>query len=106
MKRRRRVFYYVQNWESDRHFWWNRGDWREPVENDERRITFQIGGDVKHVGRGAASSQKSCRNLRAAMRCARRLAQLGGSPLISRSVISSRGGEKRRTWTDFSLAVA
>ncbi len=103
MRRRRKVFYYVQDWGSGREFWWNRGEWREPVENDERRIKFRVNGVVMNVGNHGASSTKSCRNLRVAMRCARRLQAAGGVPLISRSVIYSRGGEKKRKWIEWML---
>jgi hypothetical protein len=98
MRRKHKLHYYVQDWSGKSHFYWNRGDWHQPLEGYER-IKFLIAGEVKGVGVGGASSTKHCRNLKAAMRCARRLKAKGGVPLISRSYIH----QGKRYWIDYYL---
>jgi hypothetical protein len=99
VRRKHKVHYFIQDWGiHDREsFWWNRGDWRQPLAGYDR-FMFLIGTEVKDCGYGA-SSMKYCRNLKAAMRCARRLRAKGGNPLISQ--MTSRKG--RRIWKDYFL---
>ena len=99
MRRRYKIHYWVQDWHGGtrRSFWWNRGDWRQTVDVEGTdRIMFQVGSEVKGVGHGA-SNQKHCRNFDSAMRWARRLKALGGTPLLSQSVIV----KGKRYWRDY-----
>lgn len=63
------------------------------------KMHFMVGTEIKGIGAGA-SSQKHCRNLKAAIKCAKRLRTKGGSPLISQSVVI----KGKRYWRDFRLA--
>ena len=88
MRRRHKLFYGVQDWpalsDTRQSFWWVSGTWQQ---------------DIQSGGRGTASSDKECRNLRAALRCARQLTLKGGTPLVSRRK-TVRG---KRAWLDFYI---
>lgn len=87
MRRRHKITYCVQDWGTT-NFWWNRGDWRKPVDvPGSDRIHFLVGTEIKRVGAGGASSSKRVFTLRSAMYWARRLKAKGGTPLITRKVI-------------------
>jgi hypothetical protein len=85
MKRKHNVFYTITDWPgiSVPGLWWNRGDWRKAVDCDNGKIMFQIGTELKYVGFGGASSDKTCYTFAAAWRCAKRLQFKGGTPLLT-----------------------
>jgi hypothetical protein len=81
MKRRRKIRYYVQNWNS-LNIWWTNGRWAIDIVD----------------GKGGSSS-KVCLTLNNAIRNAKRILSLGGIPLISRAKIV----KGKRQWMDFRL---
>jgi hypothetical protein len=87
MKRKRKTYYWIQNWSSTRTFWWNRGDWRQNCDSpdyDKSRKYLLVNGKPSVIGAGGASSITSARTLQSALRKARRLKSYGGHPLITR----------------------
>ena len=99
MRRKRKLFYIVQNWDDKTSIWWNRKGWRTLAISDDRKMKFLVRDEIKGVGSGGATNQKRCRNLKSALRCARKIVALNGSALITR-VYFSKG---KRMFQEFFL---
>jgi len=82
-KRRRKLYYYVQDWRVRDSLWWIGGRWTALASRDPA---------------SRCVSMRRCLNKKQALRHARRIRQLGGMPLISCRIVVGL-----TSWTDYFL---